>query len=54
MSCVNVWLWHQMASAMAHGATREQKCGVTRDHKGLDAFISEILIIQGNEDADLE
>lgn len=54
MSCVNVWLRHQMASSVAHVATREQKCGVTGDHKGLDAFISEILIIQGNKDADLE
>lgn len=43
-----------MASTMAHVAIREQKCGVTRDHQGLDALSGEILIIQGNEDADLE
>lgn len=49
-----MWLWHQMASAVAHVATREQKRGVSGDHKGSDPLINEILIIQGNEDADLE
>lgn len=54
LSCVNVWLRHQMASAGSHMATRGQKWVVTGDHKGLDALIGEILIIQGNEDAELE
>lgn len=40
--------------AMAHVATRGQKSGHTKNHNCLDALIGEILLIQGNEDADLE
>lgn len=40
--------------AMAHVAIRGQKCGHTENHNCLDALISAILLIQGNEDADLE
>lgn len=54
MSCVNVWLRHQMASAVVHMATRGQECGLTEDHNCLDALISEILLIRGNEEAELE
>lgn len=54
LSCVNVWLRHQMAPAMAHVATRGQKCALTEDHNCLDVLTSEIFFIQGNEDAELE